>query len=102
MVGRSLSVIQGPPGTGKSFFGAVVVETLLRFQKGSLNGPILVTCESNSAVDHFVEILVGLKIQGVLRVNAARGREGQSDMVKQCVLDVPERIEPKKRRACRD
>lgn len=74
---------------------------LLKFQKQSRNGPILVTCESNSAVDHLVEQLARMEVKGLLRVNAAtRGREGQSDVVKKFVLAVPEEIEPRNRRAC--
>jgi hypothetical protein len=82
LVKRSLSVVQGPPGllfffkksvfslllmlysgTGKTYFGAWVVALLLKHQKNKkkfLPGPILVTCESNCAVDRFLETLVNI------------------------------------------
>jgi 1-deoxy-D-xylulose-5-phosphate reductoisomerase len=47
------------------------------------------------------EQLARMDVKSMLRVNAATGgREGQSDLVKQFLLAVPEEVEPRDRRAC--
>ncbi|BBN11752.1 hypothetical protein MPTK1_5g14410 [Marchantia polymorpha subsp. ruderalis] len=62
---KELSIIQGPPGTGKTFIGLLIVRLMLanlplRGSAGTENGarregPILVICKTNHALDQFLE-----------------------------------------------
>lgn len=55
---KELAIIQGPPGTGKTFVGLKVMRALLdnRNARGNAsNGPILVICFTNHALDQFLE-----------------------------------------------
>ncbi|KAL3693592.1 hypothetical protein R1sor_007243 [Riccia sorocarpa] len=51
---KELSIIQGPPGTGKTFLGLLLVRLLLA-NLSCRNGPILVICMTNHALDQFLE-----------------------------------------------
>ncbi|CAG0889864.1 unnamed protein product [Darwinula stevensoni] len=52
---QEFAVIQGPPGTGKTFIGLKLVETLLKNGLTEQAGPILVICNTNHALDQFLE-----------------------------------------------
>ncbi|XP_064465582.1 NFX1-type zinc finger-containing protein 1-like [Ornithodoros turicata] len=54
---HELGVIQGPPGTGKTYMGLKIVQTLLENDAvwGDDQGPILVVCYTNRALDQFLE-----------------------------------------------
>ncbi|CAG0916690.1 unnamed protein product [Notodromas monacha] len=55
---HEFALIQGPPGTGKTFIGLKLVKTILsrrRKHKIFNNGPILVVCFTNHALDQFLE-----------------------------------------------
>ncbi|CAG0920410.1 unnamed protein product [Notodromas monacha] len=55
---HEFAIIQGPPGTGKTFIGLKLVETILyRREKYNIvdDGPILVVCFTNHALDQFLE-----------------------------------------------
>ena len=64
---NELALIQGPPGTGKTYIGLKIVEALLNntHQLG-MNGPIVVVCYTNHALDQFLE--------GILEINAMKNR----------------------------
>ncbi len=50
--------VAGPPGTGKTYMGLKIVETILRrrWDNGiTQEGPILVVCKTNHALDQFLE-----------------------------------------------
>ncbi|XP_064481865.1 NFX1-type zinc finger-containing protein 1-like isoform X3 [Ornithodoros turicata] len=53
-------VIQGPPGTGKTYMGLKIVQTLLENDAvwGDGQGPILVVCCTNRALDQFLEAVL--------------------------------------------
>src|SRR6218665_2286373 len=73
---KEFAVIQGPPGTGKTFIGVLIVQLLLAnkyipyvyfenqlpdFQpsrKLLWEGPILIVCYSNHALDQFLEEII--------------------------------------------
>lgn len=56
---QQLAIIQGPPGTGKTFLGLKIVQTLLHnssaWKTKNNQGPILVICYTNHALDQFLE-----------------------------------------------
>ncbi|CAG0923232.1 unnamed protein product [Notodromas monacha] len=55
---HEFALIQGPPGTGKTFIGLKLVETILARRMKLMirnDGPILVVCYTNHALDQFLE-----------------------------------------------
>jgi hypothetical protein len=54
----SAPIVQGPPGTGKSYTGLAALRLMLREWNEDRDGPILVVCYSNHAVDAFLKELV--------------------------------------------
>ncbi|RIA83764.1 P-loop containing nucleoside triphosphate hydrolase protein [Glomus cerebriforme] len=53
-----LALIQGPPGTGKTYMGLKAVKILLENLenlKGPTIGPIVIACQTNHALDQFLE-----------------------------------------------
>ena len=46
-----LALVQGPPGTGKTYVGLKAVRILL----DNLPGPIVIACQTNHALDQFLE-----------------------------------------------
>ena len=67
---RTFTLCQGPPGTGKTYFGARLIASLLHHNKKHVGKhiPILVTCESNAAADHFLDLLVGVGVKNIVRI----------------------------------
>jgi helicase required for RNAi-mediated heterochromatin assembly 1 len=54
MLTRRLALVQGPPGTGKTFVGLQTVKLLLE----NLPYPIIISCQTNHALDQFLEGLL--------------------------------------------
>ena len=59
-----ISLVQGPPGTGKSYVGKLIMQLLLSNRhlwggrqgpQGGQQGPILLVCYTNRALDSFLE-----------------------------------------------
>jgi hypothetical protein len=65
---REYAFIQGPPGTGKSWVGLKIMRVLLDIKKKSTLGPILVVCYTNHALDQFLEHLLDIGVQKIIRV----------------------------------
>ncbi|CAG5128459.1 unnamed protein product [Candidula unifasciata] len=71
---KELAIIQGPPGTGKTYVGLKIMQVLLENKdtlKGSdlkSNDPILVVCYTNHALDQFLEGVLNLCPDGIVRV----------------------------------
>lgn len=67
---NELVIIQGPPGTGKTFIGLKIMELILanRREIDSVEGPILVVCYSNHALDQFLEGILDFCPKGIVRV----------------------------------
>lgn len=70
IVKRSITLIQGPPGTGKSYFGSAMVAALVNYNraKGGARQPLLVTSDTNCAVDHFLELLEKRGVKRMVRL----------------------------------
>lgn len=78
---NELSVIQGPPGTGKTFIGLKVIRALLdnRGARGlGANGPILIVCFTNHALDQFLEGIMQFE-PNVVRI----GMRSKSELLKE-------------------
>ncbi|KAI8348788.1 P-loop containing nucleoside triphosphate hydrolase protein [Mortierella sp. GBAus27b] len=55
MLTKELAVVQGPPGTGKTFLGLLSTYILLNKCRTAATGPIIVICQTNHALDQFLE-----------------------------------------------
>eukprot|EP00347_Sterkiella_histriomuscorum_P016766 403351933 len=53
---KEMALVQGPPGTGKTYVGQNFVETLIKNKSSwrNKNGPILLVCYTNHALDQFL------------------------------------------------
>lgn len=60
---RKVPLIRGPPGTGKTFMGGLIVRIILRF-----GGKVLVMCQTNHALDQFLEYLLDNHVNDIVRV----------------------------------
>jgi len=69
---KRLTLIQGPPGTGKTTTAVQIVLSMVRY--GLVDLPILVTADSNTAVDNLVKGIgkTGVKVVRVGRPEAIR------------------------------
>ncbi|KAG0050771.1 hypothetical protein BGZ83_004460 [Gryganskiella cystojenkinii] len=52
---KEFAVLQGPPGTGKTFLGLLTTHMLMSLCSQSSLGPIVVVCQTNHALDQFLE-----------------------------------------------
>lgn len=78
---RRLTLIQGPPGTGKTTTAVQIVSALVKYGLADL--PILVTADSNTAVDNLVR---GIAKDGLNVIRVGRPESIRED-VKQYSLD---------------
>ncbi|KAL9044740.1 MAG: hypothetical protein Q9214_002142, partial [Letrouitia sp. 1 TL-2023] len=69
---RSFSFVKGPPGTGKSFLGTALAQVIL---KANPTQPILVVCQTNKALDGFLEDLIHKGITEVARLGQGSKEE---------------------------
>ncbi|KAI4673398.1 uncharacterized protein J4E84_011123 [Alternaria hordeiaustralica] len=65
---REFAFIQGPPGTGKSYLGLQIMRILLDIKEKADLGPILIVCYTNHALDQFLEHLLDIGVQKLIRV----------------------------------
>lgn len=65
---REYALIQGPPGTGKSYLGVQLMRVLLGCKKKANLGPVVVVCYTNHALDQFLEHLIEVGIEKVIRI----------------------------------
>ncbi|KAL1792144.1 hypothetical protein ACET3X_009895 [Alternaria dauci] len=68
---REFAFIQGPPGTGKSHLGLQIMKILLDIKKKKKKkdlGPILIVCYTNHALDQFLEHLLDIGVNKLIRV----------------------------------
>ncbi|KAJ4016271.1 hypothetical protein NW766_004463 [Fusarium irregulare] len=65
---REYALIQGPPGTGKSYLGVQLVRSLLAVKERAKLGPIVIICYTNHALDQFLEHLLGVGIEKIIRI----------------------------------
>mmetsp|Transcript_28461 Transcript_28461/g.45723 ORF Transcript_28461/g.45723 Transcript_28461/m.45723 type:complete len:1255 (-) Transcript_28461:467-4231(-) len=79
--GQRITLIQGPPGTGKTTTAVQIVSALVQYQLVDL--PMLVTADSNTAVDNLVK---GVAKEGLKVIRVGRPESIRED-VKQYALD---------------
>ena len=82
---REFVIIQGPPGTGKTFVGLKITHSLLvnkEVWKTPRQSQVLIVCYTNHALDQFVEGLLKMGHQDILRV----GSRCQNGNVEECSL----------------
>ncbi|ORY97819.1 P-loop containing nucleoside triphosphate hydrolase protein [Syncephalastrum racemosum] len=54
ILSNNIAIIQGPPGTGKTYVGTYAMRVLLKNLPDSI-GPIICICQTNHALDQFLE-----------------------------------------------
>ncbi|KAH8600108.1 hypothetical protein B0O99DRAFT_503550 [Bisporella sp. PMI_857] len=65
---REFAFIQGPPGTGKSYLGVQLMRVLLACKKKVHLGPVVVVCYTNHALDQFLEHLIEIGVEKIIRI----------------------------------
>ena len=65
---REFALIQGPPGTGKSYLGVQLMRVLLACKSKAKLGPVVVVCYTNHALDQFLEHLIEVGIEKIIRI----------------------------------
>lgn len=79
---EEFAVIQGPPGTGKTFIALEIVQTLLKIKELWLpDGPIVVVCFTNHALDQFLEGIIN-HTESIIRL----GGRSKSEILKPYTL----------------
>ena len=79
---QKIAVIQGPPGTGKSFLGVKLLKTVLQ-NSNARNGPVLVVCYTNHALDQFLRDLLegrAVRKEDIVRI----GGQCKDPLLDQC------------------
>ncbi|CAJ0632351.1 13130_t:CDS:10 [Entrophospora sp. SA101] len=77
MLTSRLALVQGPPGTGKTYVGLAAVRILLE----NLSGTIVVSCQTNHALDQFLEGIQKFESK-IVRL----GSRSTSTHIKPCTL----------------
>ncbi|KAI8977492.1 RNA helicase [Mycotypha africana] len=77
ILSHNLSIVQGPPGTGKTFVGTYAMRVLLNNFDGSI-GPIICICQTNHALDQFLEHILS-HCDEIVRV----GGRSKSELLKE-------------------
>ncbi|KAI9290036.1 P-loop containing nucleoside triphosphate hydrolase protein [Umbelopsis sp. AD052] len=68
ILSRKVSIVQGPPGTGKTHVGLAATLILLKnFENDVSLGPIVCICQTNHAIDQFLEHILKHN-QNIVRV----------------------------------
>ena len=65
---REFAYIQGPPGTGKTYLGVQLMQVLLACKSKGKLGPVIVVCYTNHALDQFLEHLIEVGIEKLIRI----------------------------------
>ncbi|RHZ73529.1 hypothetical protein Glove_230g154 [Diversispora epigaea] len=82
---REVALIEGPPGTGKSYIGVGIMRVLLapENRKATNIGPILTICYTNHALDNFLEDLLKVGIENIVRI----GSRSKSEIISKFSLE---------------
>ncbi|KAJ5545400.1 hypothetical protein N7461_007704 [Penicillium sp. DV-2018c] len=86
---REYALIQGPPGTGKSYLGVKIVQALLEIKKTAKLNPIIVMCYTNHALDQFLNHLLDVGIEKIIRMG---GRSQAPELEGKNLRDVSKHI----------
>ncbi|KAI4196174.1 MAG: hypothetical protein LQ350_006722 [Teloschistes chrysophthalmus] len=65
---REYAFIQGPPGTGKSYIGVQIMRMLQHCKSKADLGPTIVICYTNHALDQFLEHLIEVGMEKIIRI----------------------------------
>jgi hypothetical protein len=65
---RDFSLIQGPPGCGKSFLGVKLAQIITKSRERDDSRPTILVCQTNHAVDDFLEGIVRAGYNRVVRL----------------------------------
>ncbi|KAF9094162.1 NFX1-type zinc finger-containing protein 1 [Mortierella sp. GBA35] len=76
MLNKEFAIVQGPPGTGKTFLGLLTTRMLLEQFSTSTMGAIVVVCQTNHALDQFLEGIMTFEDR-IIRM----GSRSKSDIV---------------------
>ncbi|KAI8077729.1 RNA helicase [Halteromyces radiatus] len=76
ILSNDLAIIQGPPGTGKTFVGTYAMKVLLS-NLDNVAGPIVCICQTNHALDQFLEHIFNFEDR-IVRV----GGRSKSELLK--------------------
>ncbi|KAI9274618.1 RNA helicase [Phascolomyces articulosus] len=80
MLSNNIAVVQGPPGTGKTYVGTYAMRVLLNNFSTSI-GPIVCICQTNHALDQFLEHILDYEDK-IVRI----GGRSKSDLLKDHLL----------------
>ncbi|KAG0166066.1 NFX1-type zinc finger-containing protein 1 [Apophysomyces sp. BC1034] len=76
ILSNNVAIVQGPPGTGKTFVGTYAMKVLLN-NFGQELGPIVCICQTNHALDQFLEHILNFDDR-ILRI----GGRSKSELLK--------------------
>ncbi|KAL7816009.1 P-loop containing nucleoside triphosphate hydrolase protein [Trichoderma aethiopicum] len=78
---QALSIVQGPPGTGKTFTSLVAIQGFVQTQKGTSPGsrraPIIISAQTNHALDQILDLCLDRNVGKILRL----GGQSRSEFV---------------------
>ncbi|TFA99058.1 Helicase required for RNAi-mediated heterochromatin assembly 1 [Trichoderma ghanense] len=78
---QALSIVQGPPGTGKTFTSVVAIRGFVETQKaaapGSRRAPIIISAQTNHALDQILDLCLDHNVGKILRL----GGQSRSEFV---------------------
>ncbi|KAK5189250.1 hypothetical protein LTR47_011248 [Exophiala xenobiotica] len=74
---REFAFIQGPPGTGKSYLGVQLMKVIMHLKQTISLGPVVIVCYTNHALDQFLEHLLAIGINRIIRI----GSQSQSTLL---------------------
>ncbi|KIW22051.1 uncharacterized protein PV07_12556 [Cladophialophora immunda] len=90
---QEFAFIQGPPGTGKSYLGIQLMKVLMQCKQTADLGPVVVVCYTNHALDQFLEHLLMIGVNKIVRI----GGQSQSSLLEDHNLRKVSQTEAKTR-----
>ncbi|PTB70222.1 hypothetical protein BBK36DRAFT_1173567 [Trichoderma citrinoviride] len=83
---QALSIVQGPPGTGKTFTSLVAIRGFVETQNAagpeSRRAPIIISAQTNHALDQILDLCLDHRVGKILRL----GGQSRSEFVSRCSL----------------
>lgn len=86
---KELAIVQGPPGTGKTFTSVQALRIMIQSQDPDTTSPIIVSAETNHAVDQILKQIIGFGLGG--RVVRLGGRTKDPVLKEYSVHNLRER-----------
>ena len=85
-----VALIQGPPGTGKTYIGIQFVKAMLQNRRkwnSERAVPILIMCQTNHALDQFLEGILNLGNRNIVRI----GGRSKSEKIRNEKLNIKDK-----------